>query len=59
MGRNFGLNLPPDVPRREPIKVLPPVCWADVGLSFLAGLICALLGFLGACWLFGWRHGRH
>ena len=53
MGRNFGLNLPPDIPRREPVKTLPRVCWADVGLSFLAGLICTLLGFLGACWLFG------
>ena len=53
MGRNFGLNLPPDVPQREPVKTLPRVCWVDVGLSFLAGLICTLLGFLGAGWLFG------
>ena len=54
MGRNFGLNLPPDVPRREPIRVLPKVHWADVGLSFMAGAICALLGFLACVYYFQW-----
>ena len=53
MGRNFELNLPPDVPRRASVKTLHRVCWADVVLGFLVGLICTLLGFLGACWLFG------
>jgi len=57
--RNFGLRsaaplrLPPDVPRRMTKPPLSPVSWPDVGLAFMAGLICVMLGFLGVCWIFG------
>ena len=60
MSRNFGLKQPPDVPRREVpgldpgIKTLPRVHWADVGLSFMAGAICTLLGFLACVYYFQW-----
>ena len=55
MPRNFGLGLPPDIPRRMvPAKAtLGLVSYADVGLAFLAGAICALLGFIGYVWFFG------
>ena len=51
--RNFGLGLPPDRPRRTAKPPLPKVSWPDVGLAFLAGVICALLGFVAAVWYFG------
>ena len=51
--RNFGLGLPPDVPRAKPVRTLPRVSWPDIGLAFLAGVICAGLGFVGAVWYFG------
>ena len=51
--RNFGLGLPPDIPRRITKPPLPKVSWPDVGLAFLAGVICAGLGFVGAVWYFG------
>ena len=47
------LRLPPDIPRREPIRTPPKVSWADVGLAFVAGTICTLLGMVGAIWIFG------
>jgi hypothetical protein len=31
----------------------PRVYWPDIALAFLAGLICAALGIIGAIWLFG------
>lgn len=47
------LRLPPDIPRREPIRTPPKVSWADVGLAFTAGVICALLGVIGTLWVLG------
>ena len=48
------LRLPPDIPRREPIRTgAGKVSWADVGLAFVAGTICTLLGMVGAIWIFG------
>jgi hypothetical protein len=51
--RNFGLGLPPDIPRRPLVKSPPKVYWPDVALAFTAGLICVLLGVIGTVWLFG------
>jgi len=53
---SFLHGLPPNIPRRVPIRTLPTfpkVYWADVGIAFTAGLVCAGLGFIGALWLFG------
>jgi len=48
------LRLPPsEIPRRVPIRTLPKVCWADVGLAFMAGRVCTLLGVIGTVWMFG------
>jgi len=51
MNHDLELRLPPDTPRRDRLEPLPRVCYADIGLSFLAGAICALLGFLAVVWV--------
>jgi hypothetical protein len=53
VARPSAHNAPPDVPRRPTKPPLPKVCWPDVALAFMAGLICFGLGVVAAVWVSG------